>query len=301
MRVPRRQPVAARALRLAARAFTLLELMVAVTVSLILVGFLFQILSSSLTTWTRSEQRTDAFREARAALQIMARDLGHAVALPKPPGGFPAAGPNARSLVLDRPSGGPQAGEENNEEVYCLTVIPNSGASGLCAVGYYCEWDSNRRAFVLKRLFLDSDKTFDRFKTAAGSSTNHVFTFNELYDRNANPSPVSDLAAYVWDLKFRIDTSLTETDGTRSQPPADHSAPPRKYSAAMSPFPDTLPPFVEIRFKALSPTAARQLASNGNVSKQTSSDPNQSIYRNIILPGMQQFVLRVPLANATNP
>ena len=46
-----------------------------------------------------------------------------------------------------------------------------------------------------------------------------------------------------------------------------------------------MPPYVEIRFKALSPTAARQLRGNGNVTKKTWADPTQPIYRNVILPG----------------
>ena len=190
LRLPRQTPTGQRG-GSGASAFTLLELLVAVSVSLVLVAFLFQILGSTLTAWTRSEQRTDTFREARAALQIMARDLSQTVALPKPAAGFPAAGPSAPTLVLDRPSGSPQSDEENNEEAYCLTVTPNSGASGLCAVGYYCEWDGTKHAYVLKRLFVDSDKTFDRFKTAAGGVTDHVFTFNELFVRTGTPPPVS--------------------------------------------------------------------------------------------------------------
>ena len=70
-------------------------------------------------------------------------------------------------------------------------------------------------------------------------------------------------------------------------------------------YPNYLPPFVEIRFKALSAAASRRLEGNGGVDQSTWHDVGEggstssAIYRSVIQPNLQQFILRVPLTNAT--
>ena len=312
--------------RRARRAFTLVELLVAMAITLILVTALMQVFTATTKTWQQSEARMDAYREARGALQIMARDLSATLqtSYHQPPA---STGPLMPTLVLQRsPSTTPDPAGPGNEEVYCLTNIPNSGASFLCAVGFFCQWMPDQvtgnaagrapRAYALMRQSLDSTGTFQRLKAAtAGQSASGTaampLSFDDLFGRTVKagaPAPtITQLSAYIWDLRFRIDTDLNEQtfpDGDASDAPLDHSTPPRFYGGdPTKSYPPNLPAYVEIRFKALSEIAARRLEGNTAVTQATWKDTGttSALYQSLILPGAQQFVLRVPLLSGTPP
>src|SRR5438270_194203 len=61
------------------RAFTLAELLIATGITAIIVVLFGTMLGSLLNTASRANQRIDAFREARAALQMMERDFSNLV------------------------------------------------------------------------------------------------------------------------------------------------------------------------------------------------------------------------------
>ena len=307
------------------RAFTLIELLVAMTVTLILVVALTQVFKAAASTWQHGEAQVDAYREARGALQFMARDLSATLQASYAqtngtPGSTPAP-PAMPTLALQHASASYNAnGGPINEEVFCLTNIPNSGASTLCAVGYYCQWmpdalpagDSRLarcpQAYALMRQSLDSNGTFLRIKSAAGASP---LTFDNLFSLTTAPVPsVTQLAAYIWDLRFRIDTDLNEqtyADGDATNVPQDHSGHFYQGAAqgATTTYPPKLPAYVEIRFKALSEIAGRRLEGTGvGIDRTTWNDTGAGFnpsgpYSSIIQPNAQQFVLRVPLINAT--
>ena len=126
--------------------FTILELLVAMTVTLLLVVALMRVFAATATTWEHGEAQVDAYREARGALQIMARDLSATLqAAYEPPmgailsptdGTTTPVGALVPTLVLQRYNGTPDAGPKN-EEVYCLTNIPNrSNDANQPATGY---------------------------------------------------------------------------------------------------------------------------------------------------------------------
>lgn len=298
------------------------------TVTLILVVALMQVFNATATTWQHGEAQVDAYREARGALQFMARDLSATLQADYArsngtPGSTPAP-PSMPTLALQRaPTTSAANGGPVNEEVYCLTNIPNSGAvsgsASLCAVGYYCQWmpdlvpagDPRQarcpQAYALMRQSLDSNATFLRIKAAAGPNP---LSFDNLFSLKGVPAPsVTQLAAYVWDLRFRIDTDLNEkdvSDGNAPGAPMDHSTPKALpyYGDPSQAYPPRLPAFVEIRFKALSDIAGRRLeGTSSGVTKTTWNDSPgftpTNPYRSIIQPNAQQFVLRVPLINAT--
>ena len=327
--VPRRRSQGYRIRTSPVAAFTLIELLVSMTVTLLLVVALMQIFNAAASTWQHGEVQVDAYREARGAMQLMARDLSATLqASYNQPSGSGAAtyAPSLPTLALQRyadPT--PDATGPINEEVYCLTNIPNSGASTLCAVGYFCQWMPDIKpaianppqAYALMRQSLDSDKTFQSIQTAtvAGKSplTFDSFFTGSVASGSAVPTP-TQLAAYIWDLRFRIDTDLNDTttlDGNAAVPnaPTDHSMPVRYYRGdgnnKAQPYPPRLPAYVEIRFKALSEIAGRRLSgATSGVTKGTWNDTGSGFtattpYRTIIQPNAQQFVLRVPLINAT--
>ena len=290
------------------------------TETMLLVVALMQVFNATASTWQHGEAQVDAYREARGALQFMARDLSATLQASYAQTSNTSATtfkPSLPTLALQRYTGtAPDPDGPNNEEVYCLTNIPNSGASTLCAVGYFCQWmpdilpriNNCPQAYALMRQFSDSNTTFLHIQTATQAGHSPL-TFYDLFTRTTSPV---QLAAYIWDLRFRIDTDLndqTAPDGNAGTPPGpvDHSSPPRIYRGddPTKPYPPRLPAYVEIRFKALSDIAGRRLEGTGTgVTKATWKDTDAGFvpsvpYRTIIKPNAQQFVLRVPLINAT--
>ena len=293
-------------------------------VGLIMIVFLLQVFNATTTAWRQGEDQTETYREARAAMQMIVRDLsqtiqpmaGSVYAAPTPvPGSTPAV--IAPALVIDHFTGTtPTNGDQINEEVYCLTTIPNNGASNLCAVGYFCEWrpdfDTNTHAphaYSLMRQSLGSGAPantatntaavpglYDRFTAAINDP---VLSFTDVFDREAPPTTTStstppksiatELASYIWDLQIRTPATLQST--------ADISADASNMYKQTS-NQRVLPPYVEVRFKALSESAARQLEANGGVLRTTWNDSNSTTdpnYEHIILPGTRQFSVRVPI------
>ncbi|MGI9086678.1 MAG: PulJ/GspJ family protein [Chthoniobacterales bacterium] len=236
------------------RAFTLVELLVAISITALIVVLLGRVLSGTAAQWQASDQRIDSFRDARAALQIMARDLSQADLTA-----------DAQALTLSDldPSG------NYAREAFALTSTPNSGKSNLCTVGYYSTWDANTKTFTLKRLFRDSDETVLSLAQSPAA-------FATLFTKGP-PANVEDLAAYIWDLRFAPGTlAVIETPTTN---------------------PSTKWQWVEVRFKSMSPNAARKLR-NLPISQNTWDDPTSTTYKNLILPAEQQFVTRIQLLQA---
>ncbi len=292
-------------------------------VGTILVVFLFQLFNASMRAWRQGEDQTETYREARAAMQMIVRDLsqtiqpmtGSVYVVPTPtPGTTPAV--IAPALVIDHFSGAtPTNGDEINEEVYCQTTIPNNGASNLCAVGYFCAWkpdlydagsiqqDHAPHAYSLMRQYLGSGSggttttkgLYDRFQKYSGTSP---LTFTQIFDRAVPPqtpatdppqATVTELAAFIWDLQIRTPATLQSTTDISTD--ANN-----KYKQTSNQ--SVLPPYVEVRFKALSESAARQLEGNTGVLRTTWNDSKATtdpIYQHIILPGTRQFSARVPV------
>ncbi len=319
--------------------FTLIELLVGITVGILLIVILFQIFNVAAGAWQRSENQVDAYREARAALQLITRDLSSvAIQFPTNPASSPAPSPTdggiAPTLVLDKypnPDPKPDPLDANNEEVYFLTTVSNTGSSSLCAVGYFCQWlpdvpplsdpkgTRTPRAYSLFRQFLGSGinteivspaqyGVYDLLKKTTTTPLDFMDIFARSRPNGASPgnsassitaTPV-ELSSYIWDLQFRVDTNLQAIRGG-AQPPNDHgdlsaSAVQRQYtSKSGAKHPLELPPYIEVRFKALSAAGTRQLEGNLGVDRNTWWDGTSALYQRVIRPSTQQFVVRVPL------
>ena len=268
-------------------AFSLVELLVAMAILVLVVVVLSQILGSTQNLWRQSENRADPFRDARAALEVMSTDIARALLHDRAP-----------VLVFESlytqpadPTGG-----TNNNQVYALGPVPPSaqgtGArSDICAVGFYCSWDAQRRAYVLRRHFVSSSNTLGILQTAFNNSTpptpiTPVSIFKPSHPAAA-PAQDEDIAAYVWNLK------VVPHDYTLGANPTANTTYPMTYR-------NVLPAYVTVSFSAMSPQAARQLASQ-NVTPTVWFTPGDAIYKNQILPNSQVFSARIALRNAVRP
>ena len=174
-------------------AFTLMELLIAISITALIVVLLSQVFTAAAGQWQAADQRIDSFRDARAALQVMTRDLGLA-----------NLSGDAQMLTLSNyDSSGTYA-----KEAFAISPIANSGKSDLCAVGYYLAWDAKVRAYRLKRLFNDSDAT-------AATLANASPDFTALFTKNA--AKEEDVATYAWDLRFAPGT-LANVEAPNANP-----------------------------------------------------------------------------------
>lgn len=264
------------------RAFTLVELLISVAITALIVVLLGTMFTSIASTASHAHERTDAFREARAALQMMSRELGTVVRTQWEPDPFsnppPATQPQPRTrpvayLALKNIYNDPVG---SNQQVYGLIAAKNGGPGDLCSVGYYSSWDG--KAYSLRRFFRDSTATYN---TIAGKATYASET--DLFTPNPGGAQPDDvLAQYVWNVQVK---PFASNGNALSYPYiCDASA----ASAA--------PPIaaLEISFSAISAAAARTMMSvTSNPNDWT--NVNTANYQRLIKPHVYQFRTRVEL------
>jgi Tfp pilus assembly protein PilE len=261
--------------------FTLVELLLATVIVVFLVAILGQMLATTQGIWRTSETRTDPFRDSRAAIELMSRQLALAVTNDKAP---VLALQNIYTQGNDATDG-----PAHNQQVYVLVPMTNVKKSDMCAVGFYCTWNSSKHAYVLRRHFLNSDATFTRLQTAGLPGAPNPVGAGTVFLPSSpanSQNQDEDLAAYVWDLKivpYEYNAGALNPNNTY----------PITYNG-------TLPQFIEITFKAISPQTATKLTAQG-VAPKAWFDTATAVYKNQILPQMHQFNTRVRLYSAIAP
>ena len=163
---PRKESKSSRQIQVCNRflhAFTLVEMLVSMVVLALVVIAMMALVDGAARLWRDNEGRTDACREARAALVVMARDLRNAV-----------AGTNADFIKFNLQSGA--AGTNYGGNVFFLASLPSSAQdshskSDVCEVGYFLALDrtpaSTNRTLNLYRYFRNSNQTFSNLANAA--------------------------------------------------------------------------------------------------------------------------------------
>jgi len=276
-------------------AFTMVELLIAAAITVVIVLMLAGMFLSLTNTSMRASQRTDAFRDARAALQTIERDMANLVQLPSTsptPTPTPSTSPtpppplkSAAYFALDKrwqdtandPYSDPTNGNLNRQ-IFGLVATKNASSTtygDLCAVGYYCRWDTDH--YVLCRYFTDSATTFATIQNGGTYVPDTT-----LY--TPSPSRTDEvLAAYVWNF------NVTLYDGSGAVINA--------YPYICDPSAITinpLPAAIEISFNAISPQAARTLMSVSSSPNDWMNTTTQN-YQRLILPHMYQFRTRINL------
>ncbi|HEY5895104.1 MAG TPA: prepilin-type N-terminal cleavage/methylation domain-containing protein [Chthoniobacterales bacterium] len=174
--------------------FTLSELLVAIAILGGLISLLFSVVDQTTRIWRTSEQRVDAFREARAALFTIARDLESMVASPDsdsdgaPDFNFFFANPDRAGKADITFSG--IAEDTEGDRLFFLTALPhasqgNTAKSDVCGVGYYLDYVSGpQNSFKLFRYFIGSDETFVRLKTYVSGDSNVLMEASSATDES---------------------------------------------------------------------------------------------------------------------
>lgn len=182
-------------------AFTLLELLVAMAVLAILVVMMMGLVTSATSLWRQSENRADAYREARAALTIISRDLANLV-----------VSTNTNYFLINDKGAFAKvpAGAETNAQrlgaAFFLSALPlNAQAPGslsdVCEVGYFMGFErtfaggnSSMQTLNLYRFFRSSNPTFTNLlgnSTFAGASFSSAES--ELLARNIREFRITPL------------------------------------------------------------------------------------------------------------
>jgi len=151
--------------------FTLLELLVSMSILAVLLVLLLSMVNGATRLWKANENRVDSFREARAAVNMIANDLASLTA---------AGGVDSFSTQIDKDKkpATPVSMAGMDGSIFFLAALP-IGAQGktkadvdnksdLCTIGYFLAYDKTSLAgtgtgtesYNLYRYFRASDDTF---------------------------------------------------------------------------------------------------------------------------------------------
>ncbi len=274
------------------RSFTLVEMVVAMGVLSMMMVMLFQLFGIAMKTWQQAEAKVDAYREARAALFVLNRDLGNlykggAEVFPTNLSGTLSYATNFYFTNLGIGSFYNVEQDTTNSEIYALTLSRNPGKSDICSVGFYCYWDNRYKAYMLKRHFQDSDRTYSNLfaQLPFFSVTNEA-----VFTPTGSDSATDDtLAPYVWDFRVSLFTNTTTGSGTREIEKVKLVEGDQFYAT------NNLPTYIEVQFKALSSAAAAKIAES-RLTKEDWLDTNSPAHKNLILPHTQLFKTRIPVS-----
>jgi prepilin-type N-terminal cleavage/methylation domain-containing protein len=134
------------------RAFTIVELLVALAITSLLVVLLVNVVTAALNVWQQGRNQIDTFANARQTLGRIADEIKGAVAAPN-------RIEFSENLLALQGNGTTNAG--TSENVFFVAPYPNSGAGDLCVIAYRHNGDTHE----LQRAFIDSQSAW-----SAGSS-----------------------------------------------------------------------------------------------------------------------------------
>jgi prepilin-type N-terminal cleavage/methylation domain-containing protein len=129
-----------------ARAFTLVEMLVALAITSLLVILLVNVVSAALAVWEQGRNQIDTFANARQVLGRIADEIIGTIAAPSP---------NQVEFSENLPAlGSFQSG--TSENIFFVAPYPNTGAGDLCVIAYR----HNSATHELQRAFLNSQNAW---------------------------------------------------------------------------------------------------------------------------------------------
>lgn len=153
------------------RGFSLVEILVSVAILSVIMVLLFGFFDQATQAWKFSEKKIDAFREARAAMYYLRRDISALVISTDLP---LVHYDNPKSVPPDLYTGGPTPPAAHGDFILFISSqspeAQGNAKSDLCAVGYYLAYwraqggsgaaANNHASFNLHRYFYNSDNTW---------------------------------------------------------------------------------------------------------------------------------------------
>lgn len=288
--------------------FTIAELLIAASITIAIVFMLGMMFSSLTKNASHANQQIDAFRDARAALNTIQRDLTGLVKAYDHGDKDPQQWKSTAYFVINSDASNGSGSEARH--LYALIRAKNTPqgnnpsttvAGDLCAVGYYCSWSNN--SYQLLRYFRASDKTLENIKTAWGNPVNHpaYASIGNLYQLG-QPDPLADetLAINCWNLVVTAFDQSGNIINKKALPSggfttaAPYICDPSGSSAG------TLPSAIEVSFKTMSPTAAKTAVASGASAdiwmaydRNNASTQDKQTYDRLIRPHVYEFRTRV--------
>lgn len=252
---------------LSRRGFTILELLVAITILSVLVVLLLSMLDNTTKLWRTNENRVESYREARAALNLIASDLRSI---------YSSTNTNAYAPAL--PS------MESTNSLGFLASLPLSAQGGtnkseLCTVGYFSGFgkssvfnSSTQKSGNIYRYFVASDETFEEM-----TNTSPDFFKNAPSD-SGDVSPTGDgldvLARNIADFSVR---EYTVTNGTLSAFTQSTNTP--------------VPDLIEVSITAVNNEFANKIGAASQSAWETAIDPSEPAARQ----NRRTFTVRIPI------
>lgn|GEM_PF-6258553 len=192
--------------------FTLVELLVALAITVLLVVILTSVVASTLGAWTQGRNRLDTYSTARQTLGRMTDELKGAIASSNMSGGTIQFVENASLSAVPAPTPG------TAENVFFVAHHPNLGGGDLCAIAYSLDSTTHQ----LKRAFRSSDQVWadgagNRYHAAGHTylaSDWHVIATGvmqfelQCYSQNDLDTNV-DPPAPTWDSESTTDSNMT--------------------------------------------------------------------------------------------
>jgi len=195
-----------------ASAFSLLEVLVSVTLLALLSVLLFNMVDQASRLWRDNESAVEAYREARAALSVMSREMQNALV-------HSGTGSLQGVVLTDVGSGNlPASTTGTASSVFFLGLFSKASQettdiSDACAVGYYVSYTADpqdaasisAKSRKLYRFFTGSNTTYTRIRSVLGGTSwndpsNGLYlpspsstTTNEMLARNISELEVSAL------------------------------------------------------------------------------------------------------------
>jgi prepilin-type N-terminal cleavage/methylation domain-containing protein len=192
------------------RAFTLVEMLVALAITSVLVVLLVNVVSAALAVWEQGRNQIDTFANARQVLARIGDEISGAIA-----SSSPRAVDFSENLTSIVAPSGTSPIPTKSENVFFVAPYPNVDSGDLCVIAYR---HNNVAPYKLERGFIESHAACTG-KTAASSTPSPTRYQSSLYPNSNTAWQWRTIATGV--LEFEIQSySQADLDSTASPSPA---------------------------------------------------------------------------------
>jgi hypothetical protein len=221
------------------RAFTLIEMLVAVTVLMMMSMFLVSISSQAGKVWSRGESQNQSRQKVRAALDYIGQELRQAA--------LPVDSNKIAYQLQVTPSSLDSSYKCPDAIFWVAPIATNSTQGDLAEIGYFVQWDtSTHRANLCRLLVNPGDANYLLYTSpSAWVSTSLLQTLAPANKSGSYQGLFLENVLGMWVKALKIDGSDYEGDPHTSK---------------------KLPAYVEISIVGIDSNTAKRIAGNGQYS-----------------------------------